>query len=154
MENNHELSTKLTFKIENKNQVGLMDLTLAFFNVGNQYKTFIKTQPINEHQKTDLYIKEIKSGSIIIDLIAASGQLMLPSIPDINVLLAFGEYLESTLNFFLGKREFPPRTLDIQDCKEFESMVNLIANDKGSNLNIRIEKLGSCTMSLCLLIPS
>lgn len=73
-----DFSKKLEIKINNKKPVILTDLTISLLAVSQQYQKFIETQT-NETYKasTELYIREVKSGSIIVELVAQT----LPVLP-------------------------------------------------------------------------
>ena len=60
---------KLTIEIKNTKPVEITDFTDAFESLGNQYYKFLAESPYFELSKeTKLYVKEIRSGSIITEL--------------------------------------------------------------------------------------
>jgi hypothetical protein len=62
--------TSLIFKIENKRPIELLDLTKSLISVSNQFSDYVTREANSkEEREAKLYIKEIKSGSVIIELI-------------------------------------------------------------------------------------
>ena len=65
-----DFSHKLEIKINNQRPVILTDLTMALLGVAPQYEKFIENETNEQHHAgTELYIKEVRSGSIIVELI-------------------------------------------------------------------------------------
>ena len=57
---------KLTICIENKRPIELIDFTEAFESLGNQYYKFLsESQDFRLTSDTKLYIKEVRTGSVI-----------------------------------------------------------------------------------------
>ena len=57
---------KLTIHIENKSPIELIDFTESFEALGNEYYKFLsENENFKLKKETKLYVKEIKSGSII-----------------------------------------------------------------------------------------
>jgi hypothetical protein len=130
------MDEKLTVEIKNKSPIELQDLAESFLSLSNQYKKFALSRPETKlPHEAKLFIKEIKTGSIIVDLITYS-PLLLPVITDTNTLLAFCDYLKKAYDYFLGKNDSKPEKIDKTDCKELSSIINLVAKDNGSQINL------------------
>lgn len=127
--------SKLTVKITNTQPVELTDLTEAFLSFAEQYKRFIVRHPEQTlTENTKLYIKEIKTGSIIVDLIAFA-PCVLPFVTNFNTVAAFTKYLKDSYGFFLRKNA-RPEPYEKLDLKQLSKIIEIVAKDSGSTINI------------------
>lgn len=66
-----DLSKKLEIKINNQNPVGLQDLSLSLLSFNHQFHKFVESETNKETDiGTELLIKEVRSGSIIVEPVA------------------------------------------------------------------------------------
>ena len=66
-----DFSNKLEITINNQKPVVLTDLTLALLGIGQQYEQFIENETTKQYLAgSELYVKEVRSGSIVVELIA------------------------------------------------------------------------------------
>ena len=67
-----DFSHKLEIKINNQRPVILTDLTMALLGVAQQFEKFIENETDEQQHRvgTELFIKEVRSGSIVVELIA------------------------------------------------------------------------------------
>jgi hypothetical protein len=140
-------TTQLQFHIENSKPVALADLTSSLLNVSNQYRSFIRRNGLQtEAEIGDLYIREVKTGSIIVDLVSLAPSI-LPLLPEhLDQVVEFAKFLKDSLEFFLGKSKEPPIQYTLKDCNEFAAIVNPIANDHGSNMNVSVMNHGNINL--------
>lgn len=133
-----DFSQKLEVKINNKNPVILTDLTISLLAIGQQYQKFIESSTNEMHQAgVELYIKEVKSGSIIVELVAQA----LPVLPLLwqgGSLIEWASQLGDTYAWLLGKIDNPPQIHTKQDLKQLHSIIEPVAKDSGSQLNITV----------------
>lgn len=131
--------TTLVFKIDNKEPVELASLTKSMFAVSSQFDKFNLKSGQNSNAK--LYVKEVRRGSIIIELFDVSVLAgVIPFVENINVVVEFAGYLKNVFNFFTNNtntEEVP--NLTVSDCEELSNILNPIALDNGSNLNIYVK---------------
>lgn len=126
---------KLTVKISNNQPVELIDLTEAFFSLGEQYKRFIARNPEPTLPETiRLYVKEIKTGSIIVDLVAFA-PLILPVIRDTNTVIGFTKYLKDAYGFFLRKNN-KIEQFEKSDYNQLSKIIDIVAKDSGAQIHI------------------
>jgi len=99
-----DFTSKMEIKINNTSPVELTGLTLALLNVGHLYEKFIEGESVEEEGvSTELYIKEVRSGSIIVELVSNA----LPVIPllwDGGGLTEWVKYAKNTTDWLSGKR--------------------------------------------------
>lgn len=125
---------KLTIKIENKRPVELTDFTDSFSSLGSQYYKFLsENDSFSLKPETKLYIKEIRSGSIITEL-SDLVPLVLPFVENSNSVIDFTMFLKMGFDYFLGKTEVKPKDFDLKDCNNFNNIIKPIAKDNGSNM--------------------
>lgn len=125
---------KLTIKIENKRPVELIDFTDSFSSLGNQYYKFLSENDyFSLKPETKLYIKEIKSGSIITEL-SDLVPLLIPFTENSNSVIEFTGFLKKGFDYFLGRTEEKPKNFDLKDCNNFNNIIKPIAKDNGSNV--------------------
>lgn len=127
----------LSLKINNKNPLELNELTNALNALAKEYDLFVKNE--FGYTKTDrkLEIKKlewVEQGSLIIDLAAT----ITPILHDTNVILSFGKYLISTLDYFVGKTRNDALAISKRTCNNLINFLNPVANDIGSSIIIDI----------------
>ena len=127
---------KLTIHIENKSPIELIDFTESFEALGNEYYKFLsENENFKLKKETKLYVKEIKSGSIITvlsDLVPA----VIPFAENANSVIEFTKFLKSGYDYFLGKTSEKPKDFDLKDCNNFNNIIKPVAKDNGSNVII------------------
>lgn len=125
---------KLTIKIENKHPVELTDFTNSFFAMADEYKRYISR---NDEAAVDgdikLYIKEIKTGSIIAD-IQALAPLALPFIENAKTIIGFAGHLKTGFDFLLGRTDQRPE-LSKQSFENLSEILAPVAKDSASQIN-------------------
>jgi hypothetical protein len=137
-----DFNNKLEIQINNINAVVLTDLTMALLGVGQQYERFIETET-NEQHKADsqLYIKEVRSGSIIVELVAQT----LPVIPLLwqgGSLTEWANYAKNLISWLTGKLKDPPKDVTKQDLKQWHNILEPVAKDQGSQMNFSVSDGG------------
>ena len=125
---------KLTIKIENKRPIEITDFTDSFNSLANQYYKYLsENESFKLNQDTKLYIKEIRSGSIITEL-SDLVPLVIPFVENSNSVIEFTGFLKKGFDYFLGKSEEKPKDFDLKDCNNFNNIIKPIAKDNGSNV--------------------
>lgn len=125
---------KLTIKIENKRPIEITDFTDSFNSLANQYYKYLsENENFKLSQDTKLYIKEIRSGSIITEL-SDLVPLVIPFVENSNSVIEFTGFLKKGFDYFLGKTEEKPKDFDYKDCNNFNNIIKPIAKDNGSNV--------------------
>jgi hypothetical protein len=126
--------SSLIFKIENKRPIELIDLTKSLISLSNQFSNYVfREGNSKEEREAKLYIKEIKSGSVIIELIEYATVGMIPFIENINTIVGFADNLKRAIKYYLTNEGEKPET-NINDLKEFYTILNPVAKDNGSQM--------------------
>jgi hypothetical protein len=128
----------LRIEINNSRPVELFDLTTSFLGLADEYKRFIERE---RHADADgnvrLYIKEIKTGSIIAEIAAYMPAIapLFPFLGQAKDLLEFVEYLKKAYDFLLGRNKERPN-ITKQSYQNLAAIVEPVAKDQSSQLNI------------------
>lgn len=133
---------RLTVEIKNSEPVELIDLTNSLLSLGDEYKQFIINSdgPV-AGEEIKLYIKEIKTGSIITDLIAiAPGTL--PMVTYAKTVIGFSEHLNNIINFFLKNHGDEP-VMNKRNYENMSKFLEPVAKDNASQLNLNITVNGN-----------
>lgn len=139
-----EISLKI--EINNNSPIELAELTKSLISLSNQYNSFVKKHGYTEEERqARLYVKEIKSGSVILDLYEIASIGLIPFIEHTNTIIGFAGYLKKAVNYFLKKEDNDSDKPEIstQDCKDLSQIVNPIANDSGSQMNVSVVNNGN-----------
>lgn len=130
-----EDNAMLTVNIKNKQPVELIDYAQSMISLGAEYSDYIAET--NNHLISDeikLYIKEIRPGSIITELVALAPALM-PFAEHANTVLDFTNHMKSCIEYLkgIGKK---PDNLDKQTLNRVAKFVEPVAKDSGSILQV------------------
>lgn len=126
----------LQITINNRNPIELLDLTKSLAAFSNQFQKFItKSEKPVIGGEAVLYVHEIKTGSIIVQLQELFTQSVLPFAENTTIMLDFALYLKMGINYFL-KKEPTTYPMSVEEYKDFSAIVEPIAKDNASQLNI------------------
>ncbi len=129
------LETELTIRINNQRPVELLDLTNSFLGIADEFQRFVIENDLEAAAAdTKLYVKEIKSGSIIAELAILSPQLI-QGISYANTAISFSKHLKSAYDFLTGKSTDVVE-LDKHSLQSLNKIVEPVAKDAASQLNI------------------
>lgn len=128
----HTPTPILQLKINNKQDLDLQDFNNAIQSLGNQYYSYLGVSNAKQIKNTHkLYIKEIRKGSIIIELCEQS-PLLLPTI--VPCIVEFSSYVTTSMNWLVGKTSELKHQLGKQDFSDFFKIFQLSANFKGNSI--------------------
>lgn len=145
MEN--ETDSKLTVEIQNVQPIELLDLTASLYSLGEEYKRFVASSELGVTGGLKLYIKEIRAGSIITDLVALA-PLALPFIEQTKTIIEYGKHLKSVYDFYAGKKTDEKPNLDKTSLNHFSRIIEPVAKDTGSQFNIYAENGGVVNLTM------
>ena len=125
----------LSIEIKNIRPVELADLTKSFSSFAEEFRRHIELrEPEASAAEVKLYVKEIRTGSIIADLVAVSPQL-LQGVSYLNAVVTFSKNLKTAYDYLTGKSDETP-DLDKTSYENLANIVEPVAKDRGSQLNI------------------
>ena len=138
-----DFSNKLEITIHNERPVVLTDLTLALLSVGQQFEKFIENETSDQHQAgSELFIKDVRSGSIVVELIAQA----LPVLPLLwsgGSLFEWSKYAKDVIEWLSGRLESRPKELTKQDLRQWNQILEPVAKDHGAQMNISVSSGGT-----------
>lgn len=139
---NLDFNHKLEITIHTTQPVQLTDLTMALLGVGQQYERFIENETTVQYGAgSELFVKEVRSGSIIVELIAQ----VLPVVPLLwegGSLLEWADHAKSVMEWLNGNRLQPPKDLTRQDLKQWNHILEPVAKDRGAQMNFSVQDHG------------
>lgn len=128
----------LTVKIENSQPIDLVDLTTSFMALADEFQSFAGSKN-DDHSipNMKLYVRELRSGSIIAELIPIAQQADW-LLDHKDALGAFVTNLNDTIQFFLGSEKralvgAPTRA----EAERISKIVEPVAKDSASQLIIQ-----------------
>jgi hypothetical protein len=130
-----------TYIFNNRRPIELLDLTSSLLALGEQYQSFTRRQgEVSTEDDYRLYLREARTGSIIIDLVslATQPQILAPVAP---FLIQFTQELLDWFEFVKGVKD----AKDIKelllgrskrDLQQLSAIIEPAAKDAGSNITI------------------
>lgn len=129
-----DLSKKLTIKINNTKPVGLEDLSLSLLAFNHQFHKFVDKETNKETDiSSELLIKEVRKGSIVIELVSQSAPIV-PLLWNGGTLDQWVKVVADTSNWLLGKIKTPPKDVTKQDLIEWNKIIEPVAKDNSSQM--------------------
>ncbi|MHB9292975.1 hypothetical protein Holit_02092 [Hollandina sp. SP2] len=123
----------LIIKIEYKNYISLSDFKESIEGWNNQYNSFISQG--NDDKKNDtLLIKEIKQGSIIIELVST----LVPLISDVNTVYSFFTSMKDLFGWLHLRKGIKPK-INTDDLDNTKKIVAPVSNRDGRQITVSIE---------------
>lgn len=127
---------KLTIEIKNTEPIELMDLTHSLSSLADEYKKFLsRSESVMDTDNIKLYVKEIKTGSIITELTALA-PFALPFIEHAATIIKYADYLKGMFEYLLGKTGKPHEVIEKQTFQNLTNIIEPVAKDKGSQFNV------------------
>ena len=128
-----QTETKFTVEIRYTHPIELMDFTRGFLSIGDEYRRYVK-QHTGSMIVDDvrLFIKGIRPGSIITDLVALS-QTGLPFMEHSVTILDFTKYLMSAVTFLTGASDTRPPFTKL-NLENLTQILETIAKDNTSQI--------------------
>jgi len=137
--------SRLTIEIKNDRPVSVVDFTRSFSSIGDQYQRFahIKKE-VDALDTAQLFIREIRPGSIIADLIVLA-PLALPFAENANTIIDFASHLRTGFYFLLGKLKDRPE-FKKKDLQNLSGIVEPVAKDSAAQLNVNTTINGNVSL--------
>jgi hypothetical protein len=134
--NTEAKDVRLVVRIENSQPIELLDLTKSLVSLASQFDKFTsKFGTDKESREAKLYVKEIKTGSVIIELQELATLGLIPFAENINTILDFTHYLQKATRYVLSGKNQKPE-LSPTDYRELSAIINPVAKDSGSQINV------------------
>ena len=138
--------TFLRIEIKNREPVELLDLTASMQALGQQFIRYAFDTGVHARESdVRLYIQEIRSGSILADLvsIAQQGSFILS---DLQLLGGFAKSLKESYDYFAGASSIDPPLLKHSDLRQISKIIEPVAKDNGSQYNFNVNDHGKVVL--------
>lgn len=130
---------KFEYIIDYNKPISVLDFTNALNAISNEYEKFLIDKYGSERPEAELYVQEIKQGSIVTTLVEYSA-MILPFLGDINTVVDFGKFIKSSYDYLLNdKKEDEQVNLD---TKDLSNLLKIIEPGTHTNNNILIQIKG------------
>jgi hypothetical protein len=141
----------LEIVIQNTKPLVLTDLTLSLLAISQQYQQFIEAElPPEAKVSTELLVRQVRTGSIVFELMAHA----LPVAPLLwsgGSIFEWSKVAKEMLLFALGKLKNPPKALAKNDLKQWDNILEPIAKDHGSQMNLQVRDHGSVVINQVII---
>jgi hypothetical protein len=128
---------KLTVEIKNQKPIELVDLAKSMLGIGAEYRAFIaRDLPELEASQVSLYVKEVRTGSVITEL-AALAPFALPIIEQADSVIMYGQYLAKCFKWLLGDGGRPQEFVEKSTLQNLNDIVEPVAKDHASQINLQ-----------------
>jgi hypothetical protein len=128
----------LTVEIKNGAPVLLDDFTTSFRALADEYEAYVSDHYHEEDGghggNVQLYIEEIRPGSIIATLVAMA-PYALPFVENAKTILGYAKFLKSAYDWFSGHSKEKP-DLTKRDLENLSKIVEPVAKDSAAQVNI------------------
>lgn len=136
-------SNRLEIVFNNTTPVTLTDFTLSLLAISSDFEEFIEDEMPRDaaHVRGELLVKEVRTGSIVVELMAQA----LPIIPLLwegGAVLEWANCAKDILTWLVGKADQPSRNITRNDLKNWSSILEPVAKDNGSQLNFNVTNGG------------
>lgn len=137
------------YVIDYDKPISVTEFTNSLNAISSEYGKFLNDKYGSERPEAELFVQEIKKGSIVTTLVEHSA-MILPFIGDVNTVFEFGKFIKSGYDFLLtGKKTEEVDNLDIKDLSNLQKIIepgthtnnNVIINIKGKNNKVVLNPL-------------
>lgn len=155
MEADSQIIPENSFRIhlENKKPLELIDFNKSLLALSSQFESFAIDKCNFEKSEIKLYVQQVKSGSIIIDLVEFATAGIIPLVQNTNLIIDFASHLKEIYNYFIkGVGEKPKLT--ISECKDLIEITNPVAKDAKSKMTFSIVNNGNNNITPVFIMDS
>jgi len=127
----------LHIEIKNTKPVEVADFTTSLQSLAEEFRRQLELlDPETAAADVRLYVKEVRTGSIIADVVALAPQA-LQLISYANAVASFYKHVHAAYEYLSGAKEERP-DLDKTSLQNLSNIVEPVAKDSGSQLNIGV----------------
>jgi hypothetical protein len=132
-------SGKIVVEIKNHYPVELLDLTQSLYSFAKEYEGYAYSEFEGADKRgTKLYVKEIRTGSIITELMPHAAGL-LPLLSEANTVVGFAKHLKTVIDWLRQPEVEEKPSISRTTLTNVNSIVDPVAKDSASQLNIHTE---------------
>lgn len=139
---------RLEVVINNSQPVLLSDLTSSLFALSSHFHDFVAAEsPRHSDVKGELYVKDVRSGSIIVELVAYALPV-LPMLWNGGAIVEWANYTKDLILWLLEKGKKPDRTITPKELDAIGDIIAPIANDEASQINFNATQGGHIIVNM------
>lgn len=140
--------THLILRIETKQPVELNDFVAAFVGFGSQFERHHDREFPNENSSAGFYVREVRAGSIIAELVPYAGAAVAPAFNEVMSAIKHANDMKKFVeNYATGlTKYFKPGGRDPKatkgDLADFHKTVRAVAHDQSASLSLAMYENG------------
>jgi hypothetical protein len=143
-------ASSLTITIEHHGPLELLTLTNSLQAVASSFARYAdRTGVAIQGDDVRLYIKEIRSGSVVVELVALAKTIPMV-IEQAKSILDFARFLWDTVRYFRGEEDGPPEGMIAKDANDLRTLVAPVAADPRATLQIQASEGATVTVNLTM----
>lgn len=132
-------SGKIVVEIKNHYPVELLDLTQSLYSFAKEYEGYAHAEFEGaDRSGTKLFVKEIRAGSIITELVPIAAG-MLPLLSEANTVIGFAKHLKLAIDWLRNPNRETKPVISRNTLTNVSSIVDPVAKDSASQINIHTE---------------
>jgi len=135
---------KLVVHFKYSTPLELNEFASAMAALGDNFKHNLESDPLRYPYEGSLYIKEIRPGSIIVDLFSYA-PIVLASAEHVGTVITYASKLKGMVEYFLDKRK-PKPPITRADCLQVAEVMKPIARDEAAQINVNVVNTGNGTV--------
>lgn len=127
---------KLTIEIKNQAPIELIDLAAGMLALGDEYRSYLSAHHrAIDAEGTRLYVKEVRTGSIITELVALA-PYALPLVEHAESILEYGKWLGSAYDWLIGRGNKLGEAIPKTTLQNLSRIIEPVAKDRSSQFNL------------------
>lgn len=127
----------LTVELKNSKPIDLIDLTTSLMALAQSFQDYAVAHTGEPQEAMKLYVRDIRQGSVIADLVAATNQVDF-LVKNLDVLAGFVANIQDIADYFLGRKTEPVSKPTPKQARQISQIVEPVAKDSGSQMNIQV----------------
>lgn len=126
----------LTVTIQHRGPIELQQLTESLQALARQHLRFAQREGrIAGDEVASLYVREIRSGSIVVELVALTKTFAM--VPEaVNTVFDFARNIRDVVGYFRGQLDSPPKGTDAADAQDIATVLKPIASDPHASVQL------------------
>lgn len=126
------MDDRLIIKIDNTKPVAISDFVASFAAVHDNYRLFLERHNVPlEKDQSVLYIRTLREGSIIAELVPYAAKIM-PLLSEVNTVKEFLVYTQTIYDWLMGQRTAPRENITPREIRNAKNALDIIRNDNGA----------------------
>lgn len=143
-----EDTNKVNIIFKNTKPVNLTEFAVSMIDLANNFQDYVSKEIKDCNLKGTLYIKEIRKGSIDIDLIAQA-PMILATAHEYGILLEWVKWIKDVIDQLAGNKDETKISKKTQT--QIENILQPVANDEASQLIVNMQQNNNSPVNIFVL---